>query len=211
LKCRICGVRKPRRWCPGVNGDICSICCGTQREVTVRCPLSCVYLQEARTHERAERLDEASLPNGDIVVRTDFVEAHISQLAAISAVLARAAQLEPGAVDSDLLDALEALIRTWRTLSTGLYYDSRPANAVAARIFDRFQEGLQELRREMQKDAAPFPSDSEVLVLLAFLQRVALDRNNGRPLGRAFFELLLRQSGMDEQAAAPVSPLIHTA
>ena len=48
MKCRICDTRKPRRYCPGVTGDICSICCGNEREVTVDCPLDCPFLVEAR-------------------------------------------------------------------------------------------------------------------------------------------------------------------
>ena len=53
MACAICETRRPRRFCPGVRGDICSICCGTEREVTVDCPLDCEFLQEARRHEKA--------------------------------------------------------------------------------------------------------------------------------------------------------------
>ena len=43
-------MRRPKRFCPGVRGDICTICCGTEREITVDCPLDCVYLREAHQH-----------------------------------------------------------------------------------------------------------------------------------------------------------------
>ena len=52
MKCHICDTRKPRRHCPGVNGEICSICCGNEREVSISCPLDCPYLVEARLHEK---------------------------------------------------------------------------------------------------------------------------------------------------------------
>ena len=57
MPCAICQIRRPRRFCPGVRGDICSLCCGTEREVTVNCPLDCEYLQEARKHEKLSEFD----------------------------------------------------------------------------------------------------------------------------------------------------------
>jgi len=211
LKCRICGVRRPRRYCPGVNGDICSICCGTQREVTVRCPYSCV-LQEARTHERVEPLDPKTLPNRDIVVRERFIAEHAEQMTAVTEVLAAAVLRVEGAADADARDALEALIRTYRTLSSGLYYDTRPENAIAARMFDAFQDGMKERRRVMQQEGAAFPIDSEVLVMLAFLQRVAIDRDNGRPLCRAFLQEIEESLNSPSRAPAQQGPsLIHLA
>ena len=41
----------------------------------------------------------------------------------------------PGAVDYDVREALEALIRTYRTLESGVYYESVPANPLAANIY----------------------------------------------------------------------------
>ncbi len=38
MKCPICDTRKPRRHCPGVHGEICSICCGNEREVSISLP-----------------------------------------------------------------------------------------------------------------------------------------------------------------------------
>src|ERR1700682_5299675 len=66
MKCKICNTRKPRRYCPGVNGDICSICCGSEREVTVNCPLDCPYLVEARHHEKPPAMSAQQLPNQDV-------------------------------------------------------------------------------------------------------------------------------------------------
>jgi hypothetical protein len=210
LKCKICGVRRARRFCPGTDGDICSICCGTERENTIRCPFTCVYLQEARVRDRPAPPDPASLPNRDIVIRDEFVQQHAEPISILAAILVRSALLETDAVDNDIRDALEALIRTYRTLQTGLYYDTRPANAVAARIFDRFQEAVSEYRKDMQRQALSWPGDSEVLTILAFLQRIELDRNNGRRLGRAFLDYLQRSVKGLEEARRETSPLIHT-
>jgi len=205
-------VRKARRFCPGVDGDICSICCGTERENTVRCPFECVYLREARLHERAMApLDTNAMPNKDIVVRESFLREHAEQISDVGSILVRAALREPGAVDNDVRDTLEGLIRTWRTLQSGLYYDTRPENALAARIFDNFRAGMEEYRRDLHKESMSFVADSDVLSILAFLQRVEFDRNNGRLLGRAFIDFLRQHVPSPEEAAQPVSSLIHPA
>ena len=66
--CQLCEKRRARRYCPGVKGEICSQCCGTERENTIDCPTDCPHLQEARRHEAAA--EPAEYPNADI--RVDF-------------------------------------------------------------------------------------------------------------------------------------------
>jgi hypothetical protein len=51
--------------------------------------------------------------------------------------LLEASLAQPGAVDSDVRDALESLIRTYRTLQSGLYYETRPTNLIAAGLHQR--------------------------------------------------------------------------
>ena len=55
MNCAICETRRPRRYCPGVRGEICAICCGTAREVTVDCPLDCPYLRGSPQAREAAR------------------------------------------------------------------------------------------------------------------------------------------------------------
>src|ERR1700723_3439975 len=68
-----------------------------------------------------------------------------------------------GAVDSDARDALQSLIRTYRTLQSGLIYETRPTNLIAGGIHQRLQEAIEELRKELaQKNATPL-RDVEIL------------------------------------------------
>ena len=191
MSCAICHVRKPRRYCPGVHGEICTLCCGDQREVTVDCPLDCEYLQEAHKHEHSTPANPDQFPNQDIRVREDFLEEHEVLLAATARCVLRAALETPGAADNDVRDALDALIRTYRTLQSGVYYETRPVNALAAQICDGFQAGMEEFRRHEREEAGMVRTrDVDVLVVLAFLERLELDRHNGRPRGRAFLDFL---------------------
>jgi hypothetical protein len=174
-----------------VHGDICTLCCGTEREVTVDCPLDCEYLQEARKHEPSRPLNPEDIPNRDIRITEEFLEEHQNLLLGAAKSLALAAFEVSGAVDSDVRDALEALIRTHRTLQSGVFYESRPDNMLANRIFTGAQDGLQEFRTaETEKLGMSHTRDSDVLGMLVFLQRLELDRANGRPRGRAFLDYL---------------------
>jgi len=202
MDCAICQVRRPRRFCPGVQGEICTICCGTERETTVACPLDCPHLREARKHERIEELPPDTMPNQDIRVTEKFLSEHEELLSFLGECLAAAALEVPGAVDFDVRASLAALIRTYRTRQSGLYYDSLPEDAVAASVYRLVEEGLEKFRKEeTERLGVTRTMDSTVLALLVFLQRLELDRNNGRRRGRAFIDLLREISGSEPGAA----------
>lgn len=203
MACAICQTRRPRRHCPGVGGDICPICCGTGREVTISCPLDCEHLREARVHEKAPPLDAEQLPNRDIRVSEELLESNQELLEFLGRTLVAAALETPGVVDRDLRDALTALIRTYRTLQTGIYYQTLPENALAARIFRAVEGAVGEYREEeTNRLGMSRTRDADLLGMLVFLERVGLDRNNGRPRGRAFLDVL---RGLQEESSAGAS------
>lgn len=210
MACAICESRRPRRYCPGVRGDICSICCGTEREVTVSCPLDCPYLQDARRHERTAEVEPDKFPNRDIRVTDTFIREHSALMEFTARRLLQTALRTPGAIDLDVREALESLIRTYRTLQSGIYYDTRPANPVADAIYQEMQSGVAQFRRtEQERTGMARTRDADVLGTLAFLQRLELDRNNGRPRGRAFIDFLRAQFAVTGETPPPAaSPLI---
>lgn len=196
--CKICGVRRPRRYCPGVGGDICPLCCGNEREVTVNCPLDCVYLREARSREKLPDVDPRTFPNADIKVSEDFLRRNEALLIATAAALARASLDTQGAVDSDTREALDSMIRTYRTLQSGLYYESRPDNILAASVQRGVKEAIEQLQQQASESGVTI-RDAEVLGVLAFLQRLGIQHTNGRPKGRAFIHFLQQFFPAEEQ------------
>jgi hypothetical protein len=193
-----------------VHGDICSICCGTEREVSVHCPFECPYLQEARRHEEPPVADPATFPNQDIRVSEQFLRDHEPLLLFVAVTLMKSALQTPGAVDSDVKEALESLVRTYRTLESGLYYESRPTNPIAAAIHGRVQDDIQKMREKViEESGMQRLRDADFLGVLAFLQRMEIQQNNGRRLGRAFLDFLrshFPQTG--EAEPAEPQPLI---
>ena len=203
MSCTICGTRKPRRFCPGVNGQICAQCCGEGRENTISCPLDCEYLLEAREHERYVEVDPATIPNRDV----ELTEAYLERIDPLVGLFARflligAVETE-GATDSDIRDAIEALVKSYRTRQSGLIYDSVSENAVAAAIQKRVADALQQFSQTVQEKIGSNPfRDADILGALVFWQRFAIQINNGRPKGRAFLTVLIERVGQLEREAA---------
>lgn len=217
VNCVICNFRKPRRYCPGVKGDICSICCGTEREQSVDCPLECPFLQDAHEHERLPELDRSTVPNQDIELTEEFLESNEVLLAFLSMAVYEGAMKSPGITDYDVREALEVLVRTYRTRQSGLYYDTVPENRFAATIATTVYERLGELeRREIEASGSSSLRDKTVLGVLVFLQRLEYSNNNGRKRSRAFIDFLRRfyvpmnetEEDDDEQLVEPESPRI---
>ena len=189
--CGVCDSRPARRRCPALNEEICAVCCGTGREQTIDCPLDCEYLRDARRHEKLPPLDPKTLPNVEIEISERFMEEHRQLTIVLGRLLLVAAVETPGAVDLDLRDALEALVTTYKTAASGLIYESRPANSIAALATDRFTRDLQRFREDVaQRSAAHSIRDKDILGVLVFWQRTEYTRSNGRRKGRAFIESL---------------------
>jgi hypothetical protein len=206
MECAICQTRRPRRFCPGVRGDICSPCCGESREVTVNCPLECEFLAEARLHERTPDPDSEQFPNRDIQVPEKLLRANEELLTFLSVTIFRTAMQVPGVVDSDVREALDGLIRTYRALQSGVYYESRPTNPLAGALFSAAQEALAEYRAgEHEQLGMTKTRDADVLGLLVFLQHFALFRDNRRPKGRAFLDALREFHPPEPSGTSPSS------
>src|ERR1700722_7813281 len=195
LPCAICQTRKPRRYCLGVRAEICTVCCGTEREQSIDCPLECEFLHEAHRREKAQDPDPATMPNADIRVTEQFLVENEVLLAFIAVTLFEAWLETRDANDWDLRETFEALTRTYRSLDSGIYYEARPDNVFAARIAAYVQEKIAELRAKetAEREVSLGDSgirDSALLGVLVFLQRIEFAQNNGRKRSRAFLDFL---------------------
>ncbi len=157
----------------------------------MHCPLDCPYLEEARKREQPPIVDPETFPNKDIRISETFLREHEQLLMFLSVQLLQASFEIPNVVDADVRDALEALVRTYRTLQSGLYYESRPENALAAPICERLQAAVADYRKAMaEQSGVQSIRDVDILGILAFLQRMEIQQRNGRQLGRAFIDFL---------------------
>ena len=206
MSCAICNKRKEKRFCPAVHGRICPQCCGEQREVTLDCPSECVYLQQAREHEKPRPIEEVDqsvlFPKIEIGQQFLYEQEHL--ILGLSYALAKSAQADRGIRDADLISALSALAQSYETLAgSGLHYETPVTNLAHQAIASEVQKMVKEYREAEQKHVGYSRlRDSDVLRALVFLLRMALTRTSGRPKSRAFVDFLFRQFPERQSAIA---------
>jgi len=209
VPCAICKTAKARRFCPGINEEICAACCGIGREESIDCPLTCEYLAEAHKHEKKPPRDPELMPGKDVPIDDEFLRIHEFLIVLLGSAMSESVRPHRNANDADAVDALESLVTSFRTLNAGIYYETKPVNPIAADIFEAVQARVEDLRKRM-KEAGATQSlpDAAVLGILVFLQRVAFGLNNGRSKCKAFL-VFLSQFYVDmkdeEEAAAMAS------
>jgi hypothetical protein len=57
-KCASCSERKGDRFCPGLNANICSVCCGTKREKEILCDGACEYLKKGKAYQLDREIEK---------------------------------------------------------------------------------------------------------------------------------------------------------
>jgi hypothetical protein len=214
VPCAICKTAKARRFCPGVNDEICTACCGAGREETIDCPLTCEYLAEAHKHEKKPEKNPELMPGKDVALDDDFLRTNEFLIVLLGSSMSEAIRNHPSATDADAVDALDKLATTWQTLVSGIYYETKPVNPVALDIFDAVKARVEDMRARI-KDAEITQDlpDNVVLGVLVFLQRVAFGLNNGRSKCKAFLVFLSQfyvdmKKAEEEEAEAEESKII---
>ena len=195
MSCAICQIRKEKRFCPAVHGRICALCCGTEREVTLDCPSDCVYLQQARRHERArklEELDQAALfPK--VEVRDQVLYEREPLLVGLTFGVVKAARADRQLRDRDAIAALSDLASAYeRIVNSGLHYEPASANPIQQALAAELRRMIAEYR-ELEARHLGYASlrDSEALAVIVFLLRTALAQTSGRPKSRAFIDAMM--------------------
>jgi hypothetical protein len=194
--CPICGKRKPERFCPAKGEKICAVCCGTEREVTIDCPVDCGYLVAAHRYEVNHRkpLSISDIPFPDVEFPPDLIHEHGPVVSGLGFAILKSAAETPSAVDSDALIALQALAETYRTLGSGIYYEKPPAGGPPQAIYAALAKFLEDYKRESaERGGAGRVKDTDIFNLLVFLLRVGRQQTNGRARSRMFLEFLRSQ------------------
>lgn len=210
MSCAICEIRKEKRFCPAVHGRICPQCCGEQREVTLDCPSDCPYLLQAREHEKPRSLKQDEVdPAGlflQVEVSDQFMYEKEHLLMGLTYALAKAARVDRGLHDQDLIAALAVLTTSYeRRVNSGLHYEQPLTSEAQRRVAAEIETMVKEYREAEQKHTGYTTlRDSDVLKALVFLLRLAHARTSGRPKSRAFVEFLFAQ--FPEKEAAVLAP-----
>ena len=201
MSCPICEKRKEGRYCPAKAEKICAVCCGTEREVTISCPVDCGYLAAAHRYEDQQK---RSIPTDTPFLAERIPEGtlHVHQplMAALAFTAAKACMSQPTATDPDVLAALTALAESYKTLIAGIYYEKIPDIPVRREIYNALKALLDDLK---QKQAAAGTLETlknqDIFFVVVFLFRMGLLRSNGRPRSRRYIEFLRGQFPQAEE------------
>lgn len=196
MACPICEKRKPERLCPAKGETICAVCCGTEREVSIDCPSDCVYLQRARRQDEANRkpISWKELPMSEVRIPQETVDERRDLVAGLSVSLLEFARQNPAMHDANAAEAFAALAETYRTLTSGLYYEKPPAGGYPRALYAHLGQFLEKLQKETAEAAGyPAAKDSEIFLILVFFLRFVKARSNTRPRSRAFLDFLRQQ------------------
>jgi hypothetical protein len=217
LSCAICNLRKEKRFCPAIHGRICPQCCGEQREMTLDCPSDCVYLRQARQHEKprpGSDLNQAAL-FPQVEISRQFLYEHEHLLLGMHFALARSAGADLQVKDADLIGALTALARSYETLvNSGLHYEAPITGLTQQTIAVQVQATVKEYRETEHKHLGYSRlRDADVLRALVFMVRMGYAHTSGRPKARAFIEFVVGQfpeedstGGSPSQAGSIILP-----
>jgi hypothetical protein len=217
VSCAICEARKEKRFCPALHGRICAQCCGEQREVTIDCPSDCLYLRQAREHEKMRTVEDvdqkAMFP--EIEIPEHFLYEHKELIMGLSFALANCARSggsfggsvgNRSLTDPDLIAALSSLVQSYRTLvESSLIYEHATANLVHQKVAREVGAMVNEFREEEVKHLGYSRlKDSDVLKALVFWVRMGMTRTSGRPKSRAFVDFLFAH--FPEKAGGVAAP-----
>jgi hypothetical protein len=195
LPCPICQKRKAKRFCPAQGANICSVCCGTEREVTIDCPSDCPHLIASRAYDwERKEVDWSQGPFPEAKLDRGLVARHTLLMDAMAHAVCLLARDNRPLVDSDLVAALKALAETYRTLASGIYYENPPGYRLQHDLYKSLQAAVEDFKKKHAQTELTTLRDSEVRDVLIFMAQVGHARQNGRPKGRAFIDALCRPS-----------------
>ena len=195
MACPICDKRKAARFCPAKGEQICTVCCGTEREVTITCPVDCAHLLAAHRYEDEHpRHLPADTPLLDEKVPSQIIHTHQHIMGAMAFSIAKFCVSQAAITDAEVLAAIQALAETYKTLRTGIYYEKPPEAPLPRQLYAAVAASINEVK-ERQTERAGFSAlkDSDIFYLLVFLYRMGLLRGNGRPRSRRYIEFLRSQ------------------
>jgi len=210
LTCPICNKRKAKRSCPARAETICSVCCGTERQVTIDCPSDCTYLVESRKNDMARlEIDWSKVPFPESKFDRRFAQANGPLLFHIDLAICKFAAEHRATVDTDVVAVLKNLAESYRTQASGIIYEKPLDYALHRALDDALKAAITEFReKEAQRVGMTTVRDGDIRDSLIFLTQLAAVHENSRPKGRAYLDLIRQQFPKEQFEKSTASGLV---
>ncbi|MDX2268350.1 MAG: hypothetical protein NW208_09600 [Bryobacter sp.] len=128
----------------------------------------------------------------DIQLPEQFTQRQAPLLSFVAMVISEGLQRIDGIVDSDARTALTSLAETYRTRQSGLIYESKPKNPIAAALFELFELRVSEYTQaQAQQTGLPAVLEGHVFGAILFYLRLAQQLDNKRRYSRSFLDAVL--------------------
>jgi hypothetical protein len=158
--------------------------------------------------EGRRQVDWSKIPFADVEIPFEFAQDHTPLLTRLIVSILEYARDNRQVVDTDVIAALQALAETYRTLSSGLYYEKPPDYLYQRELYHALKAALEEFKQaETRRFGLATTRDSEIRDALIFLTQFGAAHKNGRPKGRAFLDLIRTQIA-PEASAKPASNIV---
>jgi hypothetical protein len=158
--------------------------------------------------EGRRQVDWSKIPFAEVRIPFEFAQSHNILLTALLSSIWEYARDHRQVVDADALAALQALAETYRTLSSGLYYEKPPDYLYRRELYQALKTALEEFKQaESQRLGLGTTRNGEIRDALIFLAQFGAIHENGRPKGRAFLDWIRTQLG-PEASAKPASNIV---
>ena len=150
MSCPSCGQRKGRRHCPALRATICTVCCGTKRQVEIACPSDCVYLVSAREHPAAvvRRKQEQDVARLIPSIR-HLTERQYQLFFVFQTTITR---FKPEGfsrlTDSDIAEAAASVAATLETSARGVIYEHVPDAPPAKGLAKELRNTIAQIREQ---------------------------------------------------------------
>jgi hypothetical protein len=158
--------------------------------------------------EGRRQIDWEKIPFPDVEIPIEFAKSHAPLVMALVSSIWEYAREHRQVVDTDVIAALQALAETYRTLSSGLYYEKPPDYLYRRELYQVLKAALEQFKQvETQRLGLATTRDSEIRDALIYLTQSGATRENGRPKGRAFLDLIRTQLA-PQASAKPASNIV---
>jgi hypothetical protein len=156
MSCPLCQQRQARRQCPALDRRICTVCCGTKRQVAITCPPDCGYLASSEAHPPASVRRRQEHDLGFLMAMREGLSTGQSDLywAILTFVVGFRSDPLVTVTDEDLADGSASLAATYETAGRGLIYEHRPQSLVAQRFVTELTGFLGGLAAQAETAAA---------------------------------------------------------
>jgi hypothetical protein len=207
MTCPLCQKRPPKRACPALRQDICTVCCGTKRLVEIQCPEDCRYLEAAQRHPAAVVKRQIDRDVTLLMASVGPLSEQQLQLFFLlqSMVLAYKPEGLARLLDADIALASGALAGSLESASKGVIFEEATASVVAEGLRRAMRPVLDEITKNSGSRA-----EREVAVVLRAMERGARHEGGPIPAGEtSYLELAGRVFQQRPQTPKPAEkPLI---